>query len=163
MISIVSIPHTGTQFTQKLLVDMGYEVRCCHAHADHPLQNPQLWIDEGGKVVIPWRDPELVRISAVNRNETPRPVSEFEQLLAWSNLDHVHLFEVEPGEIEAKDSELAALQEFLESETAPVTDWEPVNASDDVTGLKARYIEDTRPVVPIESLAPDPMEAAGVA
>lgn len=155
MISIVSIPHTGTKFTEQLLLDMGYEVRCTHVHATHPLQNPESWIEEGGKVVIPWRDPELVRISAINRNQIPRPASEFDQLLEWANLDHVHIFEVEPGEIEAKDSELNKLQNFLDATDVPVTNWRPVNESEDVTGLKAAYVEDLRAVVPIESLAPD--------
>ncbi len=154
MISIVSVPHTGTKFTEKLLMDMGYEVRCTHVHNTHPLQNPTTWIEDGGLVVIPWRDPELARISAENRGHVSRPVSEFNELLEWAKLPHVHLFTVEPGESEAKDSELAALQSFLCSSEPLVTDWSPVNESEDVTGLKAAYIEDLRLVVPIESLAP---------
>ncbi len=154
MISIVSVPHTGTKFTEKLLMDMGHEVRCTHVHNTHPLQNPTTWIKDGGLVVIPWRDPELARISAENRGHVPRPVSEFKELLEWAKLPHVHLFKVEPGKSEAKDSELAKLQNFLGGEVAPVTDWAPVNESEDVTGLKAAYTRDTRPVVPIESLAP---------
>ena len=157
MISIVSIPHTGTQFTEQLLTEMGYEVRCTHVHSTHPAQDPQAWIDAGGLVVAPWRDPELVRISAENRGQVPRPESEFAMLQAWADLPNVHLFNVEPNGTEAKDTELSGLQNFLNSDTAPVTDWEPVNTSDDVTGQKAAYIEDTRAVVPIESLAPDPL------
>ncbi len=163
MISIISVPHTGTQFTEQLLIDMGYEVRCTHVHATHPAQDPQTWIDEGGLVVAPWRDPELVRISAENRGQIPRPEIEFAALQAWADLPNVHLFEVEPGGMEAKDTELAKLQNFLNSDRAPVTDWEPLNTSADVTGQKARYVEDTRPVVPIESLAPDPLELSGTA
>ncbi len=155
MISIISIPHTGTQFTEKLLMDMGYEVRCAHVHSIHPLQDPKVWIADGGKVVIPWRDPELAGISSINRGQEPRHESEFDQLLEWAKLDHVHFFEVEPGEIEANDSELNKLQNFLDSVDSPVTNWAPVNESEDVTGLKAAYIEDLRAVVPIESLAPD--------
>ena len=155
MISIISIPHTGTQFTEQLLIDMGYEVRCTHVHATHPAQDPETWINEGGLIVIPWREPELVRISAENRGQVPRPESEFTQIIEWSDLPNVHLFTVEPGQ--AKDSELTKLQNFLDSDRVPVTDWLPVNTSDDVTGQKAAYIEDTRPVVPIESLAPDPL------
>ena len=39
MISIVSIPHTGTKFTEKLLLDMGLDVRHTHLHSTHPAQD----------------------------------------------------------------------------------------------------------------------------
>lgn len=164
MISVISVPHTGTKFTEKLLMDMGYDVRCCHVHSTHPLQTPQTWINEGGLIVIPWRDRELVRISAENRGETPRPDEEFLKCLEWGTLPHVHIFEVEPGSDEAKDGELALLRAFLGTEAEVITDWAPVNESEDVTGLKAAWMVrdpmdrdptlDIRPVVPIESLAP---------
>ena len=141
MISIVSVPHTGTQFTEQILIGMGYDVRCTHVHSEHPSQNASDWINEGGPVVIPWRDPELARISAQNRRHVPRPLSEFDQLIEWSILDNVHLFEVDPGDEEDKAFELQKLQTFLESDIEPETDWQPINESEDVTGLKAEFME----------------------
>ncbi len=136
MISIVSVPHTGTQFTEQLLVGMGYDVRCAHVHSTHPAQNPKEWIERGDKVVIPWRDPELAQISSLNRGQDPRPLSEFADLLLWSERENVHLFTVEPDD---KDMELAHLEAFLEPVRPPVTDWAPVNTSEDVTGRKEAY------------------------
>ncbi len=147
MISIVSVPHTGTQFTQKILADMDLDVRCTHAHSTHPLQDPNVWVEEGGKVVIPWRDPDLARISALNRGHEPRPLSEYADLLKWAERDNVHLFTVEPGSDEAKDAELLALQAFLGCEDAPETDWAPVNESEDVTGLKAAHTAHPRKAI----------------
>ena len=142
----------------KLLMDMDYDVRCAHVEVSHPAQNAHEWVESGDKIVIPWRDPDLSRISSRNRHEEPRPWSEFMQVLKWGELPNVHIFEVEPGDETAKEVELAKLQAFLGAEDEPETDWAPVNVSEDVTGLKAAYI-DTRPVVPIESLAPDPVAA----
>ncbi len=154
MISVVSIPHSGTQFLENLLIEMGLEVRCAHVHADHPVQNPRRWVEEGGKVVIPWRDPELVKISAMNRGETPRPSEEFGQLVKWGRLRNVHIFNVEPDEGAAREHELKKLQVFLGTAQPAMTDWTPINTSEDVTGKKAQYM---RRVVPIASLAPDVM------
>ena len=157
LISIISVPHTGTNFTVKVLMDMGYDVRCAHidsTHPTHPAQDPSVWIKESGLVVIPWRNPELANISAQNRGEMPRPESDFAQALEWADLPHVHLFLVEPAD-DDKDYELQRLQAFLGAANEPETDWAPINTSEDVTGLKSAYTEDMRPVVPIESLAPD--------
>ena len=138
MVSIVSVPHTGTQFTEKLLSDMGFEVRCAHVHSTHPAQDARAWIGSGERVVIPWREPELARISALNRGQKPRPISEFVDILVWAKQRNVHLFDVEPDDREA---ELAGLREFLGCEHEITTDWVPVNSSKDVTGLKAAYIQ----------------------
>jgi hypothetical protein len=144
MISIVSIPHTGTKFTEKLLLDMGFDVRHAHLHSTHPAQDARAWVAAGEKVVVPWRDPELARISARNRGEEPRPVSEFAELLAWADLPNVHLFDIAPGSDEAKESELGRLQVFLGEKEPPETDWKPVNESEDITGAKRTYMEKIR-------------------
>ena len=153
MISIVSIPHTGTKFTEKLLLGMGLEVRHAHLHSTHPAQNARAWVAAGEKVVVPWRDPDLARISARNRGEEPRPLSEFAELLTLADLPNVHLFDIEPcrtctgdheGPCEAKELELGKLQVFLGVKEPPETDWEPVNTSEDVTGAKRSYMERLR-------------------
>ena len=138
MISLVSIPHTGTKFLEAILTDMGLETRHAHLHSTHPAQNAREWVSGGGQVVIPWRDPELVKISAENRQETPRPDSEFDEVLEFAELPNVHLFDVAPGTPEGKEEELLKLKMFLGGD--PQTDWQPVNESEDVTGRKAAYV-----------------------
>ncbi len=140
MISIVSIPHTGTKFIEKLLLDMGLDVRHAHLHSTHPSQDARAWVASGEKVVVPWRDPGLARISARNRHEEPRPLSEFAELLTWDDLPNVHLFRIEPGSDKDKELELRKLMAFLGLRKLPETKWEPVNESEDVTGAKRTYL-----------------------
>ncbi len=135
MISLVSIPHTGTKFVEAILTDMDLDVRHAHLHSTHPAQNAREWISGGAQVVIPWRDPELAKISAENRGEAPRPDSEFDEVLEFAELPNVHLFVVEP---EDQEAELLKLKAFLGGD--PQTDWEPVNESEDLTGRKAAHM-----------------------
>lgn len=144
MISIVSIPHTGTKFLELILLDLGIETRHAHLHSTHPAQNAREWVESGAKVVIPWRDPELARISALNRGEEPRPPEEFAELLSWADRPNVHLFHIAPGSNDAKLFELEKLRRFLGLDEPPETDWEPVNVSKDVTGEKRSYLEKLR-------------------
>ena len=141
MISIVSIPHTGTKFLEDLLIGLKFDVRHAHFHSTHPLQNAREWIDSGEKVIVPWRDPELSRISALNRGEEPRPLEEYDELRALTDLPNVHLFDIHPGSDEAEELELGKLQVFLGLKEPPETDWEPVNESKDTTGAKRSYLK----------------------
>lgn len=124
MISIVSIPHTGTKFTCMVLLKMGCVIRHAHLHAAHPAQNGRQWLREDPKVVVPWREPSKVIESFQKRGEEPRPEPEFDEILEWTARPNVHRFRVEPDDREA---ELAALAEFVGADV-PEIDWTPVNA-----------------------------------
>ncbi len=124
MISIVSIPHTGTKFTEKVLMALGQDVRHAHLHSEHPLQDARAWISSGDTVVIPWRDMGLAQQSAVARGEKPRPLSEFVELLGLTDLPNVHLFVVDTDN---QDREMEKLCAFLDVAKPAHTDWTPVN------------------------------------
>jgi hypothetical protein len=139
LISIVSIPHTGTKFVEKLLLGLGCEVRHAHMHSTAP--DPRDWLMDGCKIVVPWRDPDLARISALNRGEEPRPGSETLELLRWDGLPNVHFFTVDAASADERAFEVYALCRFLGVAVPEHVDWTPVNTSADVTGHKALYLE----------------------
>jgi hypothetical protein len=126
MISIVSIPHTGTKFTEAALLAMGCEVRHAHLHSTHPNQDARAWFWDGATIVVPWREPAKADESARKRGETPRPRAEFHELLDWAYAPNVHLFCVEQGTAEGRASELAALARFV-GKPVPEFDWTPRN------------------------------------
>ncbi len=121
-VSIVSIPHTGTKFTEYVLLAMGCDVRHAHFHA-RGVQDPRPWFDSG-KVVVPFRRPEQAAESARKRGEEPRPDAEFEALLALCDRPNVHVFNVEPC---CRAAELASLAAFVGADV-PEVDWTPVNS-----------------------------------
>ena len=139
MISIVSIPHTGTKFTEKLIRSLGYDTRHAHFHSEHPSQNAHLWRSEGAKIVVPWRAPDLSRISSLNRGEEPRPYAEFQALRMWSESDDIHFFDVDAATEADRTEQVRGLCAFLGCAVPAEVDWTPVNTSKDVTGLKASY------------------------
>lgn len=123
-VSIVSVPHTGTKFTEYVLLAMGCDVRHAHLHSGNSSQDARQWFRTGAKIVVPWREPQKAAESARKRGEEPRPDTEFWELQGWATFPHVHVFRVEP---EDRPAELAALAAFVGAD-APDIDWSPVNA-----------------------------------
>ena len=140
MISIVSCPHTGTKFTERLIASLGFDTRCAHFHSDESPQDPHVWRSEGCKIVVPWRDPELSRISSLNRGQEPRPMAEFQALKLWADDPNVCFFDVDASTREERTTETRRLCSFLGVAIPKSVDWSPVNTSEDVTGLKSIYM-----------------------
>lgn len=134
---VLSVPHTGTHWTIELLERMGCEVR--HTHCTTVGGG---WVREGRRVVVPWRDPVLAKISELNRVDRHRNGYRYPKVRPGGvaavaelarNAENVFLIPVP-----ASDAMTERLARWLGVE-ARSPDPAPVNASADVTGLKARY------------------------
>lgn len=125
LITIVSVPHTGTKFTESVLHKMGCETRHAHTNSEHPSQCPKAFLGSG-RVVVPLRNPLMAAVSSLKRGETPR-MEGFQLLAEYRDNPAVHFFRVDcfPHE---RDARLTALAEFCGAEV-PEEDWAPVNAT----------------------------------
>jgi hypothetical protein len=127
---MVSVPYTGTRFLRKLL-----EANHCpprqqiHTHARAEWH---VWFED--KVLCPMRDPILHAIGVVNRGSELR-LRDFDVLAGLAN-ENTHFFCVGT---ENMAGEHFALESWL-GRTLRI-DWTPVGTHEDVTGLRAKYLE----------------------
>ena len=141
---VVSVPHTGTHFVLRLLEAMGpWTHPPRHTHDVQAVGAG--WVRAGRPVVVPIRPLELARISELNRFEEQKAhwhspsypkvrASDFRMVLSWAGLPNVLLFHVN-----GDDSQVEQLAAFVGRPVPPYS-WDPVNATEDRTGLKARYL-----------------------
>ena len=151
-----SLPHTGTLFVQSLLHRMIGLDKHLHVSVDFNGWRPL----KSQKMVIPLRDPCLSYISHLNR-ENERPQLELHSRIAEYRDDPmVHFFPVD-GPVGERQAELFELAAFVGAEP-PETGWQPVNATPDHTGIKARYLAgdyaDVQPVIDYVTSHPDVMD-----
>ena len=131
VVSVVSIPHTGTRFTLEAIRVLGFTTRHAHFQSKHPAQNAEEWLVGDPKVVVPWRDPEKVKESWANRGKTaprftPPDDAEFDRLLEYCDQPNVHQFTVDVHESD-RDNELDALADFLETDVRSIN-WTPIGS-----------------------------------
>ncbi len=145
LITIVSVPHTGTKFTESVLHKMGCETRHTHTGSEHPAQCPRTFL-ESERVVVPLRDPLMAAVSSMVRGETPAPEG-FRLLAEHRNNPAVHFFRVDCPAHE-RVARLAALAEFCGAEV-PEEDWAPVNTVKEP--LEYSWDDAVRAIQPIEN------------
>ena len=132
MVYLVTVPHTGTRFVQKILRDAGIKAKVEHTTGDK--WRKLLRDDE--KVLCTLRDPVLHMIGCINRGDGMHH-GDFGRLAA-KRRPNTHFFPVDCTE-DRRAGEVAKLEAFL---GCPVsTNWEKVEESPDVFGLRAKYQE----------------------
>ena len=148
---VLSVPHSGTRWVLKHLREWGHEVGAIHT-------NDPKWrevVASEHKIVVPLRDPVMVGISALNRDERSL-AADFNDLAPLVGRVHFVRVDCRTGD---RDSEIRALCDYLEIEPGSV-DWAPYGSEDDHLSLKAPYLE--HGVVPVAtnvaSLTPETRE-----
>ena len=143
MISVVSIPHTGTRFTLRTLGSLGCETRYARffsgpevnavmsGRRDRLMRSLE-WLDNADRVVVPWRCPRKVATSYMTRDKQPPTDAEFDRLAAYFDRPNVHRFWVGGPD---KEAGLAALAAFVGVSPQPI-DWSPLGHEEDF-GLEA--------------------------
>ena len=159
MISVVTVPHTGTIYTLDLLRRWGVQVERKHLEntSAPPYGNERFgpgfpgpssdeWqtYPDHRRVICTLRDPMLAVISAINRRVPDRDISVdgWSVMAEWWEVQHlvdVHFFPIPPT-----GDGLKALAKFA---GAVCIGWmaphAPTNTSEDRLGIKKAYIEGT--------------------
>lgn len=124
-VAVVSIPGSGTTFTNEMLSGCGLERLTWHL-TEKGTDRLNEW---DGKVVVPVRPPKKVAWTWAKLNR----LANFDWDEMWEllpRLNKVHFFFIE----ERRDNELKLLSEYLEVDLE--TDWKPHNSNGDPGGCE---------------------------
>jgi hypothetical protein len=115
MVNLVSVPHTGTKFLRKLLIDHGIDFTMTH-----------YFEFQGGVTVSPIRDPLKCYNTFMRRQ---RPISQFYD--SWHRFNEFYETQDYPIiPVDVKTHRTKALKKLSERLGVPLrTDWKPVGTS----------------------------------
>lgn len=147
---MVTVPHTGTMFTRKLIDEQMGVKGLESLHVPSPKEASEKRVErqkkEGTKFVVTLRDPVKMYASCRNRGQDPKMWWHGWDFLTeeLAEYEHVHFFVVDCNE-DQRIPRLKALCEFM-GVPAPVSvDWSATNTRFDKTGMAGLYLRGTPP------------------